>query len=148
MDKQIRDNLKLDNQLCFALYSASLAMNKIYKPLLQGLDLTYPQYLIMLVLWEEDGITATTLGKKLMQDLGALSPVIKRLEVQGLLERRRSQEDERKVELHLTTAGKAMQQQAGSLPEQILCASELNIDDLKTLKARLDELRESLQKQL
>lgn len=148
MDKQIRDNLKLDNQLCFALYSASLAMNKIYKPLLQGLELTYPQYLIMLVLWEEDGITATTLGKKLMQDLGALSPVIKRLEVQGLVERRRSQEDERKIELHLTAAGKAMHAQAGSLPEQILCASELNIDDLKTLKARLDELRESLQKQL
>lgn len=139
------ESLKLDNQLCFALYSTSLAMSKLYKPLLQDLDLTYPQYLIMLVLWEEDGLTATALGRRLMQDLGALSPVIKRLESQGLIERRRSSKDDRKVHLHLTEAGRAMQAKAETVPQQILCASHLNVEDAVALKSQLELLRRALQ---
>lgn len=136
--------LHLDNQLCFALYSTSLAMNKLYKPLLAKLGLTYPQYLMMLVLWEEDGITSTALGKRLHQDLGALSPVLKRLDAQGLLERRRSSDDERKVLLFLTPAGKALQQQAQSLPHSVLCASGLDIEQVVSLKQQLDSLRLTL----
>ncbi|WP_115717330.1 MarR family winged helix-turn-helix transcriptional regulator [Gallaecimonas mangrovi] len=147
-EKQVCEQLKLENQLCFALYSASLTMSKLYKPMLQELDLTYPQYLIMLVLWETDGITSTALGKKLMQDLGALSPVIKRLEAQGLLERRRSSQDERKVELFLTEQGKNLQQKAETLPERILCASGMDVEHLGTLKGQLEELRGAIQQQL
>ncbi|WKE65087.1 MarR family transcriptional regulator [Gallaecimonas kandeliae] len=144
MAKQHCEALKLDNQLCFALYSATLAMTKLYKPMLQALDLTYPQYLMMLVLWEQDGITATELGKKLMQDLGALSPVIKRLEAQGLIERRRSSQDERKVQLHLSEAGRALQTKAEAIPPQILCSSGLDLAAGSQLKQQLESLRQSL----
>ncbi|GAA0342046.1 hydroperoxide stress response transcriptional regulator OhrR [Bowmanella denitrificans] len=136
--------LRLDNQLCFALYSTSLAMGKLYKPLLNRLGLTYPQYLMMLVLWEEDGLTSTDMGKRLQQDLGALSPVIKRLENQGLLERRRSAEDERRVQLFLTGQGKAMRDQAQQLPGEVLCASGLQLEQLASLKQQLDSLRANL----
>ncbi|WP_102798019.1 MarR family winged helix-turn-helix transcriptional regulator [Bowmanella denitrificans] len=136
--------LRLDNQLCFALYSTSLAMGKLYKPLLNRLGLTYPQYLMMLVLWEEDGLTSTDMGKRLQQDLGALSPVIKRLENQGLLERRRSAEDERRVQLYLTDQGKAMRDQAQQLPGEVLCASGLQLEQLASLKQQLDSLRANL----
>ena len=136
--------LRLDNQLCFALYSTSLAMGKLYKPLLNRLGLTYPQYLMMLVLWEEDGLTSTDMGKRLQQDLGALSPVIKRLETQGLLQRRRSAEDERRVQLFLTNKGKAMRDQAQQLPGEVLCASGLQLEQLASLKQQLDSLRANL----
>src|SRR5207237_2250998 len=89
--------LRLDHQLCFALYSASLAMTKLYKPLLDPLGLTYPQYLAMLVLWEGDGITVSELGQRLPPDSGTLTPLLKRLESQGLLARERDRADERRV---------------------------------------------------
>src|SRR6187200_246404 len=96
--------LALDNQLCFALYSSSLAMTKLYKPLLDPLGLTYPQYLVMLVLWEGDGVTVSELGQRLMLDSGTLTPLLKRLESAGVLQRLRDVADERRVLVRLTGA--------------------------------------------
>ncbi|ABC27408.1 Transcriptional regulator [Hahella chejuensis KCTC 2396] len=136
--------LKLGEQLCFALYSTSLAMSKLYKPLLSELGLTYPQYLIMLVLWEQEGLTSSELAKQLTQDLGALSPVVKRLEKEGLLQRKRSREDERVVRLFLTEAGKKLRDSAESIPEQVLCISGLGMEEAKALRKQLEELRQAL----
>ena len=144
MAKSPYEALKLDNQLCFSLYSTSLAMSKMYKPLLETLGLTYPQYLIMLVLWEEDGITATELGQRLGQDKGALSPVIKRLQAQGLIDRRRDPEDERRIHLQLTTAGRSMQKKAREIPAQVLCATGLNREAVRQLKAQIEAVRRAL----
>lgn len=99
------DELLLDNQVCFALHSTSLLMTKVYKPLLQALGLTYPQYLAMLVLWEQDGRTVGEISQHLLTDPGSLTPLLKRLESEGLLERNRSREDERVVLVHLTDKG-------------------------------------------
>ncbi|MBY4676033.1 MarR family winged helix-turn-helix transcriptional regulator [Marinobacterium arenosum] len=145
MENSSCEALKLDNQLCFAIYSTSLTLNKLYKPLLQQLGLTYPQYLIMLVLWEQDDITLSQLSKRLGQDMGALSPVIKRLEAQGLITRQRSEADDRKIHLRLTEEGQALQQQAEAVPSHILCASGLSVEQALTLKQQLDELRQTLQ---
>jgi DNA-binding MarR family transcriptional regulator len=102
--------LLLDNQLCFALYSASLAMTKLYKPLLDELGLTYPQYLVMLVLWEGDGLMVSELGQRLYLDSGTLTPLLKRLESAGLVSRMRAAEDERRVHIHLTAAGRTLRE--------------------------------------
>ncbi len=143
-DSKTCEELKLDNQLCFALYSTSLAMSKLYKPYLQAMQLTYPQYLIMLILWEQDGVTLSDLGKKVMQDLGALSPVIKRMEIAGLISRQPSQEDERKVIICLTDAGQALQQQAKQIPADILCSTRLSIEGIAELRQQLQMLRQQL----
>ena len=100
--------LSLDHQLCFALYSSSLAMTKMYKPLLEPLGLTYPQYLVMLVLWEHDAIPVSDIGTHLQLDSGTLTPLLKRLQANGLLRRERDKADERRVLLHLTAAGRAL----------------------------------------
>lgn len=139
-------SLKLDNQLCFALYSTSLAMNKLYKPLLDKVDLTYVQYLIMLLLWEQDGITVTQVSRKLFQEKGALSPVVKRLEQRGLLTRQASDSDERQKHLYLTTEGKQLKDKVQRIPEQVFCASRLDADDALTLKQTLESLRKQLHK--
>jgi DNA-binding MarR family transcriptional regulator len=136
--------LLLDNQLCFALYSTSLMMTKTYKPLLKALDLTYPQYLAMLVLWEEDGITVSHISKRLLTDPGSVTPLLKRLEADGLLIRRRRQDDERVVELHLTPKGKALQDQARAIPGCIVDASGQSVSDLMELKRQLLKLRKNL----
>ena len=99
--------LLLDSQLCFALYSTSLAMNKVYRKLLRGLDLTYPQYLVMLVLWERDEITVTDIGERLFLDSATLTPLLKRLEAAGLVTRTRAQDDERQVIVTLTRQGRS-----------------------------------------
>ncbi|MGB6101852.1 MAG: MarR family transcriptional regulator, partial [Comamonas sp.] len=99
--------LRLDRQLCFALYSASLAMTRLYKPLLDAIGLTYPQYLAMLVLWERDGLTVSELGERLSLDSGTLTPLLKRMEVAGLLQRERDAQDERCVRVVLTRTGRA-----------------------------------------
>ncbi|WP_137886835.1 MarR family winged helix-turn-helix transcriptional regulator [Pseudomonas sp. 2FE] len=138
--------LLLDNQLCFALYSTSLMMTKAYKPLLQELNLTYPQYLAMLVLWEGDGITVGELSQRLLTDPGSVTPLLKRLEGEGLLTRTRSSVDERVVELRLTDKGRALQQQAQAVPTCILKATEQSIEQLKALTKDLVSLRSSLQK--
>ncbi|MGM0825333.1 MAG: MarR family winged helix-turn-helix transcriptional regulator [Pseudomonadota bacterium] len=136
--------LELDNQLCFALYSTSLMMTKVYKPLLKELGLTYPQYLAMLVLWQEDGITVSTLSKRLLTDPGSVTPLLKRLEADQLLRRQRSQQDERVVELFLTERGRAMREQARHIPSCVVNASEQSIEALTQLKNDLVELRDKL----
>ncbi|WP_445355436.1 MarR family winged helix-turn-helix transcriptional regulator [Microbulbifer sp. EKSA008] len=144
MAKSINEDQKLDNQLCFSLYSASLAMSKMYKPLLETLGITYPQYLMMLVLWEDDGITATELSLRLGQDKGALTPVIKRLENQKLINRHRDPGDERRVIIELTDAGRSMQKEAASIPTQVLNACGLNPQSARALKTQIETLRQYL----
>jgi len=136
--------LKLDHQLCFALYSASLAMTKYYKPLLDPLGLTYPQYLVMLVLWERDGVTVSQLGERLALDSGTLTPLLKRLEVADLVRRLRDTADERRVLLHLTPAGRALKTKALAVPESVACAAGCSLDELAALTARLKALRSQI----
>lgn len=140
--------LLLDNQLCFALYSTSLLMTKTYKPLLQALGLTYPQYLAMLVLWENEGITVGEISARLLTDPGSLTPLLKRLEAEGLLQRVRSSQDERVVHLHLSDKGRALHAQAKTLPACILKASGLSLEQIGTLKQELVTLRGQLQESL
>jgi len=135
------DWLKLDVQLCFALYSTSLAMTKLYKPLLAPLGLTYPQYLVMLVLWETEGLGVSELGQRLSLDSGTLTPLLKRLEASALIERQRARSDERRVEIHLTAAGRALRDQAVGIPEHLACASACGPAELESLTRRLQELR-------
>ncbi|AIB35617.1 MULTISPECIES: MarR family winged helix-turn-helix transcriptional regulator [Pseudomonas] len=139
------ESLMLDNQLCFALHSTSLLMTKVYKPLLQALGLTYPQYLAMMVLWEEDGLTVGEISSRLLTDPGSLTPLLKRLEVEGLLSRTRSREDERVVVVELTAAGRALQDRAMGIPHCILGASGLELDQLRKLQGDLIALRANLQ---
>jgi DNA-binding MarR family transcriptional regulator len=136
--------LQLDRQLCFALYSSSLAMTKIYKPLLAPLGLTYPQYLAMLVLWEADGLSVSALGQRLSLDSGTLTPLLKRLELLGHVERRRATDDERRVDLFLTPAGRKLRAQALDIPSQLACASACDLDELTALTQRLHQLRGQL----
>lgn len=142
------DELLLDNQVCFALHSTSLLMTKVYKPLLQALGLTYPQYLAMLVLWEQDGLTVGEISQHLLTDPGSLTPLLKRLESEGLLKRTRSREDERVVLVQLTDKGRALQQQARDVPHCILKASGRTVEQLAKLQAELIELRANLQENL
>lgn len=144
------DWLALDHQLCFALYAASLAMTKAYKPLLAPLDLTYPQYLVMLVLWEADGraglgITVSQLGERLTLDSGTLTPLLKRLEAQGRLQRLRDAADERRVRLRLTAEGRALKARAATIPQAIACATACDLNQISKLAAQLKTLRRQLQ---
>ncbi|UOK37113.1 MarR family transcriptional regulator [Pseudomonas palleroniana] len=138
-------SLMLDNQLCFALHSTSLLMTKVYKPLLQALGLTYPQYLAMMVLWEEDGLTVGEISNRLLTDPGSLTPLLKRLEAEGLLSRTRNREDERVVVVELTDSGRALQDKAMGIPQCILGASGLELEQLRKLQADLVALRSNLQ---
>jgi DNA-binding MarR family transcriptional regulator len=140
--------LRLDHQLCFALYSASLAMTKLYKPLLEPLGLTYPQYLVMLVLWQGDGLTVSQIGERLALDSGTLTPLLKRLESSGLLQRLRDAQDERRVLLQLTPAGRALKARARSVPQSIAAASGCELGELASLTARLQALRRNLNESL
>jgi DNA-binding MarR family transcriptional regulator len=136
--------LLLDNQLCFALYSASLAMTKLYKPLLEDLGLTYPQYLVMLVLWEGDGLMVSELGQRLSLDSGTLTPLLKRLEAAGLISRLRAVEDERRVHIHLTTAGRKLKARAAKVPGCVLAASQCSVTELVQLTRQVRALRDRL----
>ncbi|MBV8380418.1 MAG: MarR family transcriptional regulator [Paucibacter sp.] len=138
--------LQLDKQLCFALYSSSLAMTKLYKPLLEPLGLTYPQYLVMLLLWEQEGVSVSTLGQRLSLDSGTLTPLLKRMETAGLLTRQRAADDERRVDVFLTSHGRTLKRAALQVPEQIACAAACDIDELASLTRRLHELRSQLSK--
>ena len=138
------DVLLLDNQLCFALYSASLAMTKLYKPLLEELGLTYPQYLVMLVLWEGDGLMVTELGERLFLDSGTLTPLLKRLEAAGLVSRMRDVEDERRVHIHLTTAGRRLKTRAAKVPACLLAATQCSLPEIVQLTERVRALRQRL----
>ncbi|MFI8481369.1 MarR family winged helix-turn-helix transcriptional regulator [Pseudomonas sp. NPDC078700] len=140
--------LLLDNQMCFALHSTSLMMTKTYKPLLQELGLTYPQYLAMLVLWETDGITVGEISARLLTDPGSVTPLLKRLEAEGLLQRIRTKADERVVELHLTAKGRALHEQAKTIPGCILKATGLPMEQLEEIKQALVTLRKHLRESL
>jgi DNA-binding MarR family transcriptional regulator len=134
--------LQLDNQLCFAVYSASLAMTKLYKPLLDKLKLTYPQYLVMLVLWERDGLMVSELGERLSLDSGTLTPLLKRLEANGLVARIRDVADERRVHVNLTTAGRRLKARAASVPACLMAASQCSIEELVALTQQIQQLRD------
>ncbi|MFD1800992.1 MarR family winged helix-turn-helix transcriptional regulator [Mixta tenebrionis] len=136
--------LLLDNQLCFALYSANLAMHKLYRQLLTQLELTYPQYLVMLVLWQRDDVTVSDIGERLFLDSATLTPLLKRLEAAGMVSRRRSRLDERQVVVTLSAAGRALREKALSIPESVLCAIDCDPEALQALKAQLDRLRDNL----
>lgn len=142
------DSLLLDNQLCFSLYSTSLLMTKVYKPLLQALGLTYPQYLTMMVLWEKNGMTVGEISTRLLTDPGSLTPLLKRLEVEGLLSRTRSKDDERVVIVELTPQGRALRDKAESVPLNIVKASCHSSDELRALQSSLLSLRKNLQQGL
>lgn len=134
----------LDEQLCFALYSTSLAMTKAYKPLLEKLGLTYPQYLTMLVLWEGDDVTVKDMAARLNLDSATVTPLLKRLETQGLLERVRGVDDERLVYIRLTKAGTALKRQAREVPGEIFCATQQKPEFLLRLRDDLTRLRTTL----
>ncbi|MFZ2987481.1 MarR family winged helix-turn-helix transcriptional regulator [Ideonella sp.] len=136
--------LALDRQLCFALYSASLAMTKLYKPLLAPLGLTYPQYLVMLVLWEHGATGVSALGDRLHLDSGTLTPLLKRLEAQALVRRTRSRDDERRVEVTLTEAGQALREKALAVPPAVACATQCELTEISQLTQRLSALRSQL----
>ncbi|MEZ8041014.1 MarR family winged helix-turn-helix transcriptional regulator [Vibrio sp. 10N.286.46.A8] len=140
------DYLKLDNQVCFALYSASNAMSRAYQPLLKALDLTYLQYIVMMVLWEEKEINVKALGAKTHLDSGTLTPLLKRLETKGYVLRTRSAEDERVRVTTLTPAGIELKEQAQTVPVEMLCLSKMNEDELKSLKAQCEQLLGNLTK--
>jgi DNA-binding MarR family transcriptional regulator len=136
--------LRLDNQICFAVYSAAHAFNRVYKPLLDRLGLTYPQYLVMLVLWEADGVPVKQIGERLLLDSGTLTPLLKRLEQAGLLKRTRSTEDERQVLIGLTSEGHALKDKARAVPPSILTASGCSVPELLAMKNEVVALRDRL----
>ena len=140
--------LALDRQLCFALYSASLAMTKVYKPLLAPLGLTYPQYLVMLALWEDDGQSVSALGDRLALDSGTLTPLLKRLEAQGQLSRERDAEDERRVIVRLTPAGRQLKVQARGIPQEIGRASGCELSEIVGLTRQLTSMRDELSRHI
>ncbi|TQJ40194.1 MarR family transcriptional regulator [Arthrobacter sp. SLBN-112] len=139
---------RLDRQVCFALYSASRAATAVYRPVLDELGLTYPQYLVMLVLWENEPRGVKELGGELGLDSGTLSPLLKRLEALGLVERRRSGEDERRVAIHLTSAGRSLSGPASSIPQRLADAAGLSLDELEQLRTTLGKLTAALHESL
>lgn len=137
-------HLHLDAQLCFALHATSRAMVQAYEPHLRKMGITYPQYLVLLVLWEEGTVKVGRLGERLLLDSGTLTPLLKRMATQGLLERRRDDADERVVLVSLTPRGRALQKQAQTLPESLLCAMDLSVAQATELRGRLHRLLRSL----
>ncbi|MDR6739417.1 DNA-binding MarR family transcriptional regulator [Herbaspirillum sp. 1173] len=142
-DALIDEALLLDNQLCFAMYSASLAMTKAYKKILAPLEITYPQYLVMLVLWEKDGVTVSELGTRLFLDSGTLTPLLKRMESMGLLHRNRDAGDERRVVVSLSDGGRALREKAKAVPQQMSCMLPA-LDQIKALVVELKQVRKGL----
>jgi MarR family transcriptional regulator, organic hydroperoxide resistance regulator len=136
--------LQLGNQVCFAIYSTAHAFNRVYKPLLDRLGLTYPQYLVMLVLWEQDGVTVKEIGDRLFLDSGTLTPLLKRLEAAHLVKRTRSTEDERQVLISLTPQGVVLKEKARAVPQAILAASACSVGELSAIRSDLVALRDRL----
>ncbi|WP_017580396.1 MarR family winged helix-turn-helix transcriptional regulator [Nocardiopsis valliformis] len=136
--------LALDRQLCFSLYTASRALTGLYREILADLELTYPQYLVMLVLWERETLPVKELGLALSLDSGTLSPLLRRMEGAGLLTRRRGPEDERIVHVSITEEGTRLRERATGIPEQILCATDLPLARLGELQGMLDHLTRSV----
>lgn len=138
------DPLHIDQQLCFALYSTSLAMTKAYKPLLEAVQLTYPQYLMMLVLWESDSLSLKELAQRMYQDSGALVPVLKRLEAEGYVTKRRSPSDERNLSIELTDKGRALRQKAMEINGSIRAVCSMDDEQMLDLRHKLAALRSRL----
>jgi DNA-binding MarR family transcriptional regulator len=138
------DPLQLDLQLCFALYAAHRSMVQAYQSQLEPLGLTYPQYLVLLVLWQEDGAGVSRLGERLRLDSGTLTPLLKRLETQGLIRRRRSAGDERRVEIHLTPKGSALKKRARNVPLAMFEKAQLPLSKVAELRALLTRLTQTL----
>ncbi|ATB41067.1 Organic hydroperoxide resistance transcriptional regulator [Cystobacter fuscus] len=138
------DVLRLDDQLCFALHAASRAMTGAYQPLLEELGVTYPQYLVLMALWEEDGARVSRLGERLYLDSATLTPLLKRLESRALVERRRSRVDERVVEVFLTPEGKRLEQRALELFPQLVCKTRLSLGEIVRLRDTLRKLTRTL----
>ncbi|MET7403323.1 MarR family transcriptional regulator [Dactylosporangium sp. NPDC005572] len=138
------DVLPLDRQVCFALYTASRAVTARYRPLLDELGLTYPQYLVLLALWERDGRTVKELGTALRLDSSTLSPLLKRLETAGLVHRERRADDERSVTVRLTPHGAGLRTRASALPARLLCEDGLDLDELNELRITLTRLTTAL----
>lgn len=141
------DPLLLDRQLCFAVYSAAHAFTRLYRPMLERLGLTYPQYLVMLVLWQDqgkNGMSIKAIGDLLHLDSGTLTPLLKRLEARGLVARNRDARDERQICIHLSDAGHQLRRRAGTIPQSIGDASGCTRSEREELKAKLIEIRDSL----
>jgi DNA-binding MarR family transcriptional regulator len=138
----------LDEQLCFAIYSTSLAMSKVYRPLLTKLGVTYPQYLVLMALWNQDQVTVSEIGSRVFLDSATLTPLLKRMEAAGLVERVRSARDERQVIVSLTPAGWEMQKEAGKIMASVLCATECSKEQALALKDQLVALRNNLEKSI
>jgi MarR family transcriptional regulator, organic hydroperoxide resistance regulator len=146
--KSAATTLSLKQHMCFSLYSASLAMTKTYQPLLKKLKLTYPQYLVLLVLWEKDVRKVSEIGQVLFLDSGTLTPLLKKLELLGYLQRKRCEIDERCVWVTLTVAGRALQRKAFSIPACVIDATGCTTKTLEELNSRLQALRSSLHQSL
>ena len=131
----------LDQQLCFAIYSTMLSFNKVYRELLKDLELTYPQYLVMLVLWERDGLTVGEIGERVFLDSPTLTPLLKRLQAAGLIDRARSATDERQVLITLTAQGRALRAKARAVPQCIAAAADTPLDEIEDMRDRLLALR-------
>ncbi|MDI7860804.1 MarR family transcriptional regulator [Rhizobiaceae bacterium n13] len=138
--------LELDGFVCFALYSATHALNRLYKPILDELGLTYPQYLVMVALWEKDGQTVGGIGEKLFLESSTLTPLLKRLEVAGFIGRERSKQDERQVLIRLTPNGAALKVKAAGIPACIVAASGTTADNVERLRTEIVALRDSFSK--
>lgn len=144
MHKKPDTNLDLADMLCFAVYSTANALSRAYQPILAPLDLTYPQFLVMLVLWERDDCMVSEIGARLNLDSGTLTPLLKRLEAAGRITRRRDPRDERQVRITLTDEGRKLREQAESVPEQIMCATGQPVSELQDLRNRLMKIRNHL----
>ena len=140
MDRDYREAMKLANQLCFPLYAAARNVTGLYTPWLKPLGLTYTQYIVFLVLWEKDGISVSEIGEQLMLDNGTLSPLLKKMEQAGYIERRSSREDDRVVEITLTEEGRALQEKAKDVPSRVAGCIDLPPEKAQTLYALLYEL--------
>jgi len=138
------EHLRLDNQLCFAVHAASRAMNAAYQPLLEALNITYPQYLVLLTLWEEDGARVSRIGERLYLDSATLTPLLKRLEKRGLVERRRSARDERVVEIFLTASGKRLKKKALDVASGFFCKLQMPLPEAVRLREELKGLSKRL----
>ena len=140
MENNYREAMKLANQLCFPLYAAARNVTNLYTPWLKPLGLTYTQYIVFLVLWEKDGVSVTEIGEKLMLDNGTLSPLLKKMEQAGFVERRRCRKDDRIVEITLTDAGRALQEKAKDIPGHVAGCIDLPLEKAKMLYSLLYEL--------
>ncbi|MCG9582187.1 MarR family transcriptional regulator [Vibrio tubiashii] len=146
-DKQLteEESLLLENQVCFPLYSASNAVIRTYRPLLDSLDLTYSQYLVMMVLWESDGISVKDIGARLHLDSGTLTPLLKRLEAKGFVVRGRSELDERVRVLKLSEEGRGLKTKALAIPTEMKCKIQLDLDELILLKTLCEKVMVKLE---